>query len=85
MEPVNWRGIIEQLDAETASLRRERGRARALKEKVERALSSAESQSPDADIISRLDLLLIVLTQAAKENVCTNTRCPHYDKKCKMR
>jgi len=59
--------------------------AQALKQKVAYALQQAESESADAKTISRLDLLLLVLTEAAKENVCTNTKCPHYNKKCKMR
>ena len=44
-----------------------------------------ESSSIGAEIIDRLDLMLMTLTEAAKENVCTNTKCPHYDKKCRMR
>jgi hypothetical protein len=53
---------------------------------VEEALSLAESDiAADPQILSRLDHLLIVLTEAARENVCTNTKCPHYSKKCRMR
>jgi hypothetical protein len=35
MEPVNWRRLLEHLEAETASLQGERGRARELKRKDE--------------------------------------------------
>jgi hypothetical protein len=38
-----------------------------------------------AEIVDRLDMMLMTLTEAATENVCTNTKCPHYDKKCRMR
>jgi uncharacterized protein YigA (DUF484 family) len=61
-------------------------RAMELKSTVEEALSLAESDiAADPQILSRLDHLLIVLTEAARENVCTNTKCPHYSKKCRMR
>ena len=54
-------------------------------EKVSKALFEAEAASADASLIDRLDMMQMVLTQAAKENVCTNAKCPHYNKKCKMR
>lgn len=85
MEPVNWNALLERLEAEAASSRGERVRALKLKAEVERLLSRAESEAADSVAADRLDLLLMRLTEAAKENVCTNTRCPHYDKKCKMR
>ncbi len=57
--------------------------AKSLKREVEAALSTADDASPE--LIDRLDMLLITLTEASRENVCTNTKCPHYNKKCKMR
>ncbi len=57
----------------------------ALKKDVEAALSNAEAACADPEIIDRLYRLLISLTEASRENVCTNTKCPHYSKKCKMR
>ena len=56
-----------------------------LKNRVEKALQHAESVSADAEAVNRLDMMLMVLTEKAKENVCTNQKCPHYNKKCKMR
>lgn len=45
----------------------------------------AESKYTPFGIIDRLDLLVLALTELSRENVCTNTRCPHYDKKRRMR
>jgi len=87
MSDESWRALAEELEAEARAIRDERMRALELKAKVEKALTLAESAESSADpqTASRLDHLLIVLTEAAKENVCTNTKCPHYSKKCKMR
>ncbi len=59
-------------------------RAMDLKQRVAQALQEVES-SIGAEIIDRLDMMLMTLTEAAKENVCTSTKCPHYNKKCRMR
>jgi hypothetical protein len=82
----SWRAVADELEAEARGIQGERMRALELKGKVEKALTLAESDSrADPQATSRLDHLLLVLTEAAKENVCTNTKCPHYSKKCKMR
>jgi hypothetical protein len=60
-------------------------RAQELKNRVEEVLQHAESVSADVEAVNRLDMMLMVLTEKAKENVCTNQKCPHYNKKCKMR
>ncbi|WP_348305071.1 hypothetical protein [Methanothrix sp.] len=57
-------------------------KARVLKEEVE--VARAEAAGLGAELIDRLDILLLNLTEASRD-VCTNTRCPHYGKKCKMR
>jgi hypothetical protein len=85
MEPVNWKALLQELEAEAADLRKESTRARDLRRRAEQSLQLAESASAEAEIINRLDFLLMGLTEAAKENVCTNTKCPHYSKRCKMR
>jgi endonuclease/exonuclease/phosphatase (EEP) superfamily protein YafD len=84
MERVNELDIAT-LEAEFAVSRKEKMLARDMLQKVAKALSEAEAASADASLIDRLDMMQMVLTQAAKENVCTNTKCPHYSKKCKMR
>ena len=59
-------------------------KARVLKEETEVVMARAEAAGVGPDLVDRLDLLLINLTEASRD-VCTNTRCPHYGKKCKMR
>ena len=76
---------LAKLEAEFAVSRKEKMLAHNMLQKVVKALSMAEASSADASLIDRLDMMQMVLTQAAKENVCTNTKCPHYNKKCKMR
>lgn len=49
---------------------------------VEKIVSDADNASPE--LIDRLDDLLISLTDASRD-VCKNIKCPHYNKKCKMR
>ena len=59
-------------------------KAKVLKDEAEVALSRAEAAGLGPELIDRLDILLLNLTEASRD-VCTNTRCPHYGKKCKMR
>jgi len=82
---LSWNELIEQLEREASSLHGERMRVLDLKTRVAEALQDAESSSACAEITDRVDMMLMTLTEAAKENVCTNTKCPHYDKKCRMR
>ena len=81
MNPISEREIRD-LEERASYLKGEK--ARALKEEVASALARAEADSVNSDLIDRLDALLINVTQAGRD-VCTNTRCPHYNKKCKMR
>lgn len=85
MQPVSWDDLLAGLEAEYARSRKERSRAGSLLPRVAQALSLAESNCTDAAVIDRLDMMQIALTEAAKDNVCTNTKCPHYNSKCKMR
>jgi len=81
MEPVSVKEVRE-LEDRAAYLKGEK--ARALKEEVAKSLDRAEAAHAGAELIDRLDDLLLTLTEASRD-VCTNTRCPHYNKKCKMR
>jgi hypothetical protein len=85
MEIVDWETVLVQLERESTSIRGDRMQTQELKNRVEKALQHAESVSADMTAINRLDMMLMVLTEKAKENVCTNQKCPHYNKKCKMR
>jgi hypothetical protein len=70
MEPVNEVHPAE-LEAEFALSRKEKMLAHNMLQKVSKALSEAEAVSADALLIDRLDMMQMVLTEAAKENVCT--------------
>jgi hypothetical protein len=85
MESLDWNVLVSQLEREAASLHKERMRAEELRQRVSNALQQAESASAGSEIIDRLDMMQMTLTEAVKENVCTNTKCPHYNKKCRMR
>jgi hypothetical protein len=84
MKPPNWEKSVLDLESRAGKVNGGED-ARALKNEVSEAVSRAESDHAPAGIVDRLDQLLMKLTQAARENVCTNTKCPHYNKKCKMR
>ena len=73
---------VHELEIQAGSLRGEK--AKTLKDIVAQALSKAEADHASSELIDRLDGLLVTLTEASRE-VCTNTKCPHYSKKCKMR
>jgi ABC-type hemin transport system substrate-binding protein len=79
----NWDGIVSNLEAQARTVRAGQA-AKELKERVEDAMSNAEKDASAVEVLDRLDSLLIVLTEASRD-VCTNTKCPHYNKKCKMR
>jgi hypothetical protein len=73
---------LRELEAQAGSAKGEK--AKVLKGTVEAALAEAEGSRASHEIIDRLDDLLVVLTEASRD-VCSNTKCPHYNKKCKMR
>lgn len=85
MQQISWNDQMAEIEAEYARSRKERSRISILLAKVAQALSLAESNCSDAAVIDRLDMMQMALTEEAKENVCTNTKCPHYHSKCKMR
>ena len=73
---------VRELEDRAAYLKGEK--ARPLKEEVAKFLARAQAANVSAELIDRLDVLLLAVTEASRD-VCTNTRCPHYNKKCKMR
>jgi len=81
METISEKDVRD-LEDQAAYLKGEK--ARILKEKAASALARAEAAHAGTDLLDRLDMLLVNLTEASRD-VCTNTRCPHYGKKCKMR
>jgi hypothetical protein len=81
---LSWDEIVAGLESEAKLIGNHKDSAKALKSRVEEVISMAES-SAGGDLLNRLDHLLISMTEAARESACTNTKCPHYGKKCKMR
>ena len=82
--PLEWEKLVAELEAQALAIRTSES-AKMLKSKVQEAMTLAESNSAPQGIIDRMDLLMLVLTESSRENVCTNIKCPHYDKKCRMR
>lgn len=76
----NFEKLVSDLESRARS-----ENAAAMKKEAEDALHNAEAAGAAPKIIDRLDDLIILLTEASRENVCTNTKCPHYNKKCRMR
>lgn len=81
---LEWENLAGELESQARTIRTGEG-ARILKDKVEETMSIAENGSAPTDIMDRLDLLLMNLTEKSRDNICTNTKCPHYNKKCRMR
>jgi len=81
----SWNSLADELESQAKSIQGQKMAALELKGRVEKAISDAEAAFQPPELISRLDLLLMDLTEAARESACTNTRCPQYGKKCKMR
>lgn len=76
------KALVNELESKVASVQGRRMQTLELKKQVENAMSEYGALPPD--LLERLDTLLINLTAAARENVCTNARCPYY-RKCKMK
>lgn len=74
--------LVNELESKAASVQGKRMHTLELKKRVEIAMSESKALPPE--LLERLDTLLINLTFAARENVCTNARCPYY-RKCKMK
>ncbi len=81
---LEWEKLAGELESQARTVRTGEG-ARILKAKVEETMSIAENGYAPTDIMDRLDLLLMNLTEKSRDNICTNTKCPHYNKKCRMR
>jgi hypothetical protein len=68
---LEWDKLAGDLESQARTVRAGEG-ARTLKDKVEEAISTAENSSASPDIMDRLDLLLIHLTEKSRDNICTN-------------
>lgn len=75
-----WLEVINELE-KMARSSESSVTAHALLHRVE-ALAGREDVPPELE--GRLDMLLVEWTEASRD-ACTNTKCPHYGKRCKMR
>ena len=80
MREDEWLEVLSELE-ELARSSEGSVTAHSLLHRVE-DLARREDVPPELE--GRLDMLLMELTEAARD-VCTNTKCPHYGKRCKMR
>lgn len=78
--PIDWEKIVAELESRALAIKTSES-AKTLKSEVQEAITEAENNSVSSGIIDRLDQLMMAVTELSRENVCTNTRCPHYDKK----
>lgn len=84
-DPLSWRKIVSDFEREARSLHGDWMRTVALRDRVGEIASGPEFRDISPDLQERLDSLLVELTALTRENVCTNEKCPHYNKSCKMR
>jgi len=82
---LTWRKIVSDFEREFGSLHGDWMRSVELRDRIGEIVSDAEFSDLAPDLQERLDLLHVELVALTRENVCTNERCPHYEKSCKMR
>ena len=82
---MSWRKIVSDFERETRSLHGDRTRSVELRDKIGEIVAGPEFPDLAPDLQGRLDLLHVELVASTRENVCTNERCPHYHRDCKMR
>lgn len=75
-----WLELLSELEAMARSSESS-VTAHALLHRVE---ALAKRDDVPQELEDRLDMLLMELTESARD-ACTNTKCPHYGKRCKMR
>jgi len=84
-DPLTWHKFVSDLEREAGSLHGDWMRTVALRDRVGEIVAGPEFRDLSPDLQERLDGLLVELTAQTRENVCTNEKCPHYNKSCKMR
>jgi len=84
-DPLTWKKIVSDLEREFSSLSGDWMRSVELRDRIGEIVTGPEFCDLAPDHQERLDLLHLELVALTRENVCTNERCPHYKKSCKMR
>ncbi len=84
-DPLSWHKSVFDLEQEAGSLHGDWMRAVALRDNIGEIVAGPEFCDLSPDLQERLDALLVELAAQTRDNVCTNEKCPHYNKNCKMR
>ena len=84
-DPLTWKKIVSDLEGEFSSHSGDWMRSVELRDRIGEIVTGPEFSDLAPDLQERLDLLHLELVALTRENVCTNERCPHYKKSCKMR
>lgn len=84
-DPLTWRKIVSDFEREFSTLHGDWMQSVELRDRIGGIVAGPEFRTLAPDLQERLDLLHVELTALTRENVCTNERCPHYKKSCKMR
>jgi hypothetical protein len=84
-DPLTWRKIVSDFEREFSTLHGDRTRSVELRDRIGEFVARPEFPDLAPDLQGRLDLLHVELVALTRENVCTNERCPHYHRDCKMR
>ncbi len=83
--PLTWRKIVSDLEQEFFSLHGDWMRSVELRDRIGEIVAGSGFRDLAPDLQERLDSLHVELVASTRENVCTNERCPHYHRDCKMR
>jgi len=84
-DPLTWKKIVSDFERDFTALHGDRMRSVELRDRIGEIVSGPEFSNLAPDLQERLDLLHVELVALTRENVCTNERCPHYHRDCKMR
>lgn len=84
-DPLTWREIVSDFERMFGTLHGDWMRSVELRDRIGEIVARSEFRDLASDLQERLDLLHVELVASTRENVCTNERCPHYKKSCKMR
>jgi hypothetical protein len=66
--PLEWEKLVAELEFQALAARASEN-AKALKSRVQEAMTEADGNSAPCSIIDRLDLLMLTLTESSRENV----------------
>ena len=83
--PLTWKKIVSDLERQFSSIHGDWMRSVELRDRIGEIVPGPEFSDLAPDLQERLDLLHLDLVALTRENVCTNEKCSHYKKSCKIR